>query len=178
MDYGEDHIMILKIIGVVLVVGGCGSVGFRIAASYRQEERALRQLIGILDYMECELQYRLTPLPALCRQAAKEFKQMPGKVFFEMASEMDAQIAPDIECCMTAALEKVKEIPSVTRDALVLLGRSMGRFGLDGQLRGIEAVRQECRRNLELLGSNRETRLRSYQTLGLCAGAALAILFI
>ncbi len=178
MDYGKDYVMILKIIGVILVVAGCGGVGFRIAANHRQEEKALRQLIGILDYMECELQYRLTPLPSLCRQAAKEFKQIPGKVFLEMAIEMEAQISPDMECCMSAALEKVKEIPSVTRDTLVLLGRSLGRFDLDGQLKGLEAVRQECRRNLELLGSNRDTRLRSYQTLGLCAGAALAILFI
>ena len=57
--------MILKWIGVALVVAGCGSVGFKISANHRKEEKALRQLIGILDYMECELQYRLTPLPEL-----------------------------------------------------------------------------------------------------------------
>ena len=31
---------------------------------------------------------------------------------------------------------------------------------------------------LSRLETNRENRLRSYQTLGLCAGAALAILFL
>ena len=63
-------------------------------------------------------------------------------------------------------------------DALILLGRWLGRFDLDGQLKGLDAVRQECRRHLEELNNNREVRLRSYQTLGLCAGAAIAILFI
>ena len=57
--------MILKVIGVILVIAGCGGVGFRIAANHRLEEKTLRQLIGILDYMECELQYRLTPLDLL-----------------------------------------------------------------------------------------------------------------
>ena len=33
-------------------------------------------------------------------------------------------------------------------------------------------------RELEVMGRNQEERLRSYQTLGLCAGAALAILFV
>jgi len=49
---------------------------------------------------------------------------------------------------------------------------------MEGQLKGLESVRQECRRQVETLSYNRDARLRSYQTLGLCAGAALAILFV
>lgn len=176
MDNGKDMNMILKIFGVVLVIAGCGGVGFRIAANHRNEEKALRKLISVLDYMECELQYRLTPFPQLCRQAAKEFAPLP--IFLNLALEMEAQVSPDIACCMRSVLEKAKNIPPVTRQALELLGRSVGRFDLSGQLKGLESVRQECRRNLALLGENRENRLRSYQTLGLCAGAALAILLI
>jgi hypothetical protein len=54
----------------------------------------------------------------------------------------------------------------------------MGRFDLEGQLNGLEAVRTRCRDWLDELISGREVRLRNYQTLGLCAGAALVILFI
>ena len=170
--------MILKLVGVILVIAGCGGVGFRIAATYRQEEKSLRQLISILDFMECELQYRLTPLPELCNQAAREFGSIPGKVFCALALEMEAQVSPNMERCMAVALEKMHDIPPITRNGLLLLGKSIGRFDLDGQLKGLEAVRQECRRNLLDRGNNRDSRLRSYQTLGLCAGAALAILFI
>lgn len=170
--------MILKLMGTVFVIAGCGGIGFRIAANHRQEEKNLRQLISILDYMECELQYRLTPLPELCRQAAKEFPGAPGKVFLELALEMEAQISPDVELCMTASLEKKQRLSTLARDEMLLLGKSIGRFDLEGQLKGLEAVRQDCRRRLDTLSLNRDTRLRSYQTLGLCAGAALAILFV
>lgn len=170
--------MILKIVGAVLVIAGCGGIGFRIAANHRQEERNLRQLIGILDYMECELQYRLTPLPELCRQAAKEFPGVPGKVFLELALEMEAQISPDVETCMSVSLKKMQRLSAMTREQMLLLGKSIGRFDMDGQIKGLEAVRQDCRRRLDELSKDRDTRLRSYQTLGLCAGAALAILFI
>ena len=170
--------MILKMIGVVLVIAACGSVGFKLAGNHRREERALRQLIGILDYMECELQYRLTALPTLCRQASKEFREMPGCVFLGLAVEMEAQMSTDVTCCMSAALAKAQYVPSITKSKMELLGKSIGRFDLDGQLKGMEAVRRECRRELEALETNRESRLRSYQTLGLCAGAALAILFV
>ena len=57
-------------------------------------------------------------------------------------------------------------------------GAYLGRFDLPGQKQGLEEVREACRMELEALGKNRETRLRSYGTLGLCAGAALAILFL
>lgn len=170
--------MILKMIGMVFVVAACGSVGFRIAANYRMEERSLRQLVGILDYMECELQYRLTALPELCRQAAKEYPGEPGNVFLELSLVMNLQVSPDMERCMALSLEKARKLPPITRGELELLGKSIGRFDLEGQLKGIEAVRHDCRRNLQELSSNRENRLRSYQTLGICAGAALAILFI
>lgn len=168
----------LKVIGVILVIAGCGSVGFRIAANYRKEEKSLSQLIGMLDYMECELQYRLTPLPDLCRQVAKTFSSTPGKVFLSLSLEMESQISPDMLHCMMTVLDKYKTLPPITKEELLLLGKSVGRFDLEGQLKGLEAVRQDCRRNLELLGNNRDSRLRSYQTLGLCAGAALAILLI
>lgn len=170
--------MILKLIGAALIIAGCGGIGFRIAANHRQEEKNLRQLIGILDYMECELQYRLTPLPELCRQAAKEFSGLLGKTFAELSLVMEAQALPDLNTCMNAAVEKFPGLTPLTREELLFLGKSVGRFDIEGQLKGLEAVRQDCRRQLEGLSCNRETRLRSYQTLGLCAGAALAILFV
>jgi len=170
--------MILKVMGVVLVITGCGGVGFRVAANHRQEEKMLRQLIGVLDLMECELQYRLTPLPELCRMASKECSGVLGNVFLELALEMESQASPDMYSCMDTVLKKVGSLPDLARDGLDLLGRSIGRFDIDGQLKGFEAVRQECRRSLEQLADNRDARLRSYQTLGLCAGAALAILFV
>lgn len=170
--------MSFKLIGFVMVILGCGGFGYRIARGYLKEERTLRELLSLLDFMECELQYRLTPLPDLCRQAAAQAKGTLRKAFSVLAEELEDQISPDVERCMSAMLEKTGDIPSVTYQMLELLGRSLGRFDIEGQLKGMEAVRQECRRCLEQLSQNKDVRLRSYQTLGLCAGAALAILFI
>lgn len=168
----------MKIIGIILVIVGCGGFGFMLASAHIKEERCLRQLIRILDYMECELQYRLTPLPVLCRQAAAEGEGVLRKTFYLLATQLEDQISPDVAQCMVSALSGIKDIPQLSLEAMELLGRSLGRFDIDGQLKGLEAVRQECRRNLNELTNNRDIRLRNYQTLGLCAGAALAILLI
>lgn len=170
--------MSYKVLGALLVIAGCGGFGFALAANHRREERTLRQLVNVLDFMECELQYHLTPLPELCRQAGRESSGVIRGVMLALARELEDQISPDVASCMLAALSKTGEIPKLTYRCLRALGRSLGRFDLTGQLRGLEAVRATCRKELEDLAKNRDVRLRSYQTLGLCAGAALAILFI
>ena len=170
--------MTMKWIGALLVIAGCGGVGFTMAANYRQEERCLRALLRALDYMACELQFRLTPLPELCRTAGKECGGPAGQALTALASELENQISPDADSCMYAALIKMENLPTSTAEALTLLGKSLGRFDLEGQLQGIESVRSHCRRELTVLEAGRDQRIRGYQTLGVCAGAALAILFV
>ena len=149
-----------------------------LAASHRREESALRQLVNALDFMECELQYRMTPLPELCRLAGRENSGSIRNVLLELARELDEQIAPDVFSCMKAALSAAQDIPDSSARALEHLGQTLGRFDLAGQLKGLEAVRSDCRRILAEMSQNKEQRLRSYQTLGFCAGAALAILLV
>lgn len=138
----------------------------------------MKNLIAALDYMECELQYRMCALPDLCRQTAGETDGILRKVFAALANELEDQISPNVRQCMQTVLANVKDIPGQTFHSLELLGDSLGRFDLQGQLKGLESIRQECRINLSKLMGNSETRIRSYQTLGLCAGAAIIILLI
>ena len=168
--------MYYKWIGALLIVASCGCVGFGMAVSCRREERDLRELMGALDMMAWELQYRLTPLPQLCRLASEKGTGIVSQIFFQLAEELSIRVMPDVESCMKQISVKVSS--EKLRECLVHLGKSLGRFDVDGQLKGLESVRNLCRLELDRLSANRENRLRSYQTLGLCAGAALAILFV
>ena len=167
-----------KWIGAILVIAGCGGFGFSLAAVHRLEELSLRDLIRALDFMECEISYRMTPLPEVCAMAARENHGCVKRVLSLLAQKMEEQVSPDVDRCMAAVLATVGEIPKYTRGAFSLLGRSLGRFDLDGQMKSLEGVRSTCRMKLGELTTNKEARLRSYQTLGICAGAALAIILI
>lgn len=170
--------MNFKWIGAVLIICGCTLAGFMISAAYRREERELHQLIGALDYMSCELQYRRSPLPDLCRLAGTERSGYVGKLFLNLAKELESQISPDVQSCLAIAAATAGQLPKRLQEAVCILGASLGRFDLEGQLLGLDSVRAYCREQLEEMSEGRDTRLRSYQTLGLCAGAALAILFV
>lgn len=170
--------MTIRILGVILVVSGCGGIGFRMASQHKRLVRILRQLASVLDYMECELQYRLTPLPELCRQGAGQCRGSLRQVLLTLTKELEDQLRPNVAHCMQAALRQQKNLPEIPAQLLSQLGNSMGRFDVQGQLRAMEAVRLDTRRVLQELSADQATRVRSYQTLGLCAGAALAILLV
>ena len=167
----------IKGMGAVLIIAGCGGFGFSMAAGVRQQEKLLHQLIRVLDVLEAELQYRLTSLPDLCRLAARECDGHLRNLFRELWSALSRQDHPDAASCMDAVLIQCDELPGRVKKHLRYLGRTLGRFDLPGQLQGLQTVCTACKADLTALQRNREVRLRSYQTLSLCAGAALVILF-
>ena len=167
-----------KWIGAILIIASCSGCGFAVAAGKRLEEKLLFQLLEILQTMESDLRYRLTPLPELCRQAAGETKGILHVVFLNLYRELKWQKLPDAGSCMYAAIARSGELPARVRRLLVQLGATLGRFYLEGQLQGIHCVRKHCEETLEAIRKNRSERLRSYQTLGICAGTALAIILV
>ena len=167
----------IRMIGAGLIVAGSGAFGFAMAADHRREERQLAVLLKSLEYMSCELNYRQTPLPVLCRDAAMGEKGCVPDFFRELALELEKAEAPDVQVCVWEVLQRVDPAPGLRR-LLRELGATLGRFGLPGQLRGLDAAIQSTGDALRAFRDGAPERRRSCQTLGLCAGAALAILFL
>ena len=168
----------MKWIGALLVLAACGTTGFRGAAEYLRQLQDFRSLISVLDMMECELSYNLTPLPELCRKSASFGSKRVRSVFRTLAQTLERQPYYDVMGGMSWVLQQNKDSSKRLSRMLENLGNCLGRFDLSGQLAGLASVREQCIQELSILEKNREQRTRSFQTLGLCAGAALVILFI
>lgn len=170
--------MSIKWIGAILIVVGCGGIGFSMAVNYRKEVNALQALIAVLDHITGELTYRMSPLADTFYKVANMADGCIAALFGELGAEMEKQISPDADSCMGVVLKRRRDVPQYARQELKELGRSLGRFDLEGQLREIAAAKERCSRQLDKLTEQKEDRIRQYQTLGLCAGAAAAILLI
>lgn len=170
--------MTLKLIGAILVIAACGGVGASMVRDHKREEKGTSELIQAIDLMSCELEQHLTPLPQLCRMVAENGSGIIGRVFMDLSSELDKQVGPSVSLCMAEAIRRNTKLTTNTRNLLEQLGATLGRFDLNGQIKGLEAVKRSCLVQLDHFTKNRDVRLRSYQTLGLCAGAALAIIFL
>ena len=170
--------MQIKWLGAILTVSVCGGFGFSMALKHKREERDLRDFIHMVQTMQWELQYHVIPLPELCLYAAKKAHGVIKKTMENMARELDLQILPDAESCMWTAICSNVDISRRIHTLFALLGQSLGRFDLTSQVQGLEMVQMAAMEELEALRRNRDVQLRNYQTLGLCTGIALVILFI
>jgi len=168
----------MKLLGGALIIISCAGLGFQIAGSYCLERQLLGQWISALDFMQCELQYRMTSLPEICRQAAQNGKGRIRLLFGCLAEELEQQVLPDVAGCMDIAINRVPDLPQSLREAAEEFGKTLGRFDTDGQVRQLEAARHNSRIRLENLEKDAQERTRAYQTLGICGGAAIAILLI
>lgn len=167
-----------KWIGAVLIMTGCGGYGFALCVRDREEIRALKNLIRVLEFMAWELQFQMTPLPEICQKAGNAVNGIVGKVFSLLADALQSRMQPDVSVCMDLTLSQLPHMPETARAMLMLLGNTLGRYDLEGQLEGLETVRTGCIQALSEMEKDKHQRMRTYQTLGLCTGAALAILLV
>lgn len=170
--------MIYKIIGFVFVIISCGGVGFSMVVAHRREVHLLRCMLSAVSYMRCELECRQTPLPELCKKVSIISKNPIGMFFSSLAEELGNQIHPDPQSCMRYALSKMKAFPNSICECITKFTETLGMFSLQGQLRELNQTVQLIQDKLDKLTFEQDIRLRNYQTLSLCAGAAIAILLV
>ena len=168
--------MVRKWIGAGCVFLACGAGGFYAAGMLKKEEQLLLQTKRMLEKMESELTCRVTALPQLCLCSVGCGRQLER--LYEMLSDfLEQNIYSDASACMEAALCG-EQLPQSVRQLHSMLGQTLGRFDLAGQLEELSAVKSACQDALVIHRQAMSQKSRTYQTLGLCAGAALAILLL
>ena len=170
--------MTARILGAILILIGCGGAGFLLAAACKRETAALKSFIESLNLMESELRYRKTPLPFLCHYIAATQNGIIKTYFLHLKNELQQQIQPDASTCAFIALNKMPQMPKSLKDTISQFARSLGEFDVEGQLLGIQAVRNEATMRLSHMTKDQAQRMKNYRTFGICAGAAIIILFI
>lgn len=170
--------MSVRIIGAILIIAGCSSVGFMMAYSYRREIMILSEFSDFLNFLECELQYRTPPISYVLKHFSDNRKGTLSSFFQQLSKELESQIRPSVESCITAALSKASDLPKQTQYYIKKLSQTLGRFDIEGQVLEIQALQNEVTQKLNQLRVDQNSQTKNYKTIGICAGAALAILFI
>lgn len=170
----------LKLIGMILVVASSSAVGFGFAANIRAQSRQLGALLSALAYMKNEISYRLTPLPELFYLLGKSSPAPIGSLFSSCAQALMQNPSASVQGVVRSALSQTPQlaITQQTRQTLLELALSLGKFDAAGAASALELAQTRLRQELMVLDSHRRERCRSYQTIGVCAGLALAVILL
>jgi stage III sporulation protein AB len=148
------------------------------AGSFRYLETSLSETIKALELMHCQMEYRLTPLPELCSILRAGCGGTTGKVFDALGHELSRPDAEDVQASMKKALSLHPELPELCGKSLERLSITLGKTDLMTQLQGIKLETELLQKELQNIQKEQPARLKSYRTLGICCGIALAILLL
>ena len=179
MLFGRGAGTMLKLLGVLLLAGGTAAAGFCAAGQLTKRARALQALLGALELMERELSFRLTPMPELLERLSRQ-ADPPADGLFAGCREGLSSLG---ERALAELWKAGVRQPALLLEAEELalldgLGQVLGSYDGEGQLAALAQTCAALERALAEARSERKRMGRVYQTLGLAAGAFLAILLV
>ena len=147
--------------------------------SVRAEDRDLRQLQRVLEYMLCEIQGSLMPAQQRCERARTVCRGQLKQLLEDFAAGLQLQQAADVGQIMEEALiRQARYLPVSCVCHLRELGEILGRYDAREQTRAMQALIVRVDDSIARLQEGKADRCRSYEVLGVCAGCALAILLL
>ncbi len=169
-----------RILGALLIIGGSMAIGFGMASQLRRRAETIAALLGMLDRMESELSYRLTPLPALMGRLAEGSGKLLAAALEQCRDKLrDPERQPFREIWEEAVAWNLDlPLAEEERKNLEELGRMLGRYDLEGQLRSIQNAKAGLKRCLDHAVRERDRLGRVFGVLGVSSGAVLVLLLL
>ena len=167
----------IRLIGATMIVLGAGSFGIGKTVQFYRQQRQLRSFLHMLEILKCELSYTLFPLPKLCRVTAERSDRISAAFLRNYASALDSGSYRSI-----AAREAFADIkctlPPDASMAILELFSALGRYDLDGEKNLLKPTQHRLKTALDRAETEKRPMAKGYALLGICTGAAIAILLV
>ena len=168
----------LRVIGAVLVLAGAGGMGLGKGLQFHRQLRQLRDFVGAVEILKCELNYSLMPLPKLYRVAGRRTQGACSRFFHTLATHLE-QGVPRSRAVEQALTETHGlYLPQDALLSVLELCSTLGRYDMDGENRMLQLSGQRLKAALERTEREKRPLAKSYASLGFCTGVALVILML
>lgn len=170
----------LKLIGLSLILTASGAVGAGLAGAVRRQQAQTLALIDALLRIRHELQYRLTPLPEIFAALDSSRNREIADFFSCLASMLSSAQTCTLSYACRQALAQTHglSLSSAARGTLLSLFDSLGKYDLEGSVQALDLALSRLREEARMLQSGAAARCRTYLTLGVCTGLAVAVILI
>lgn len=169
----------IRLMGAILLVAGCGAVGLCAVGRLDGRVRDLRELMGGLETLQRELGWRLSPLPKAMEMAARETHGRTAQ-FFELCTQgMEHLNGVPFQNVWQNGLEQCSlRLEQEDRVILEQLGSVLGRYDADTQRQALENALTQLERQQTKAAEDRQRLGRVYGVLGMTVGLFVVILLI
>ncbi len=170
----------MKLVGMIFILAASGSVGIRMAAAMRRRCGLFRQFLAALHVLQNEITFCATPLPQAYALAAVSSEGVVARLFSHMAKEMDRRrwLTPQAALAAAWSMEPALTQEEALHTVLQSMASGLGKYDRDSQSQTLEMTKKRLEALLYEAEQERHARSKTYETLGICTGLAMAILFL
>lgn len=168
----------IKIAGTGMILASSFWAGLHAALRLKRTHEQLRDLNAALELIAAEIRFAATPFVPLCRRVGEGRCAAVRAFFEELSRERGCPETASEGMTRRACVKAGLVLPEQAHADLERLFDGFGCFDREGQLRQIELVSSELNRLSDELGAQMQGRCRTYEILGLTAGAAVLVLVI
>ncbi|MDR1157329.1 MAG: stage III sporulation protein AB [Oscillospiraceae bacterium] len=169
----------MRWIGAILVAGGASAISLAAVQNLGARVRLLAALTDALELMRAELQFNLTPLPALMEVLADR-APTPARAFFARCARLMTLLGEhSFQALWNKALTETEGawLPP-ERELMATLGGLLGRYDAEAQGRAVSYVRERMEALRRCAEEKRIRQSRVYGALGLASGLAVVIILL
>jgi stage III sporulation protein AB len=171
----------LRALGAVLVIGGCGYTGLKIGDGYRLRTEVLRSLQNGLNLLETEISYVSTPLPQALQRVGEKLSQSSSVLFLHAAQLLQSNKGITASEAWDEGIKALKhQVPTVKEEIsiLTIFGRSLGCSAKAEQLKNIALAREQLIFIEKQAVEARRKYEKMWQYLGFCLGATIVLMLL
>jgi len=171
----------VTIIGCILIIGACSYIGFFLGRQYNARFEQIKKLRSSLKMLETEISYSMNPLPEALFKVGSRILGPVGKLYEHTAELLGKNAGLPMEQVWRAGLDRLAEESSLKKEELDVLddfGLGLGGSDREEQLKNLHLAQEHLRIIESSAERDRNKYERMYKTLGILAGAALALVLI
>lgn len=165
----------LKVLGVLLVWGGCALWGVRAAATVRRRVKVLEDVGQGLELMERELALNRTALPELLECVSHRATEQGRQLFLFCRTELEK--GNSIVCSWGVALEQ-SGLVNQDRELLAGLSQVLGRYDANGQVQALSHLRRGLDGHIAYTRRQAQSLGKVYGVLGATVGGFLSLMLV
>jgi len=172
--------MLFKLIISLIIIICSSLIGMIYANAFIERTKLLGDLISTLQMLETEIVYTATPLPEMLTKIAQKSEGDIVKIFETTVNILEKKEGYLFsEAWKKAIKEEMRETTLQARDIalLISLGNNLGISDSADQVKHINLVREEIKRNYELSIILQKKNTRLYRNLGVLLGITIVIIF-
>ena len=171
----------LKIMGIVLIIGSFTGIGISQRRQFRCHVTVLGDMLSVLDTISNELSFHLTSIPDIVKQLAADNRPAVSQIFTAMRDS----IAKDDKLSLT--FKWMKAFKDCGRDAglsedditiLCDLSDFIGKYDAQAQQKSIDYAKVRLSRQLEIASDELKSKGTVYRTCCVAAGILLVLVLL